>query len=258
MVLARGRVGVIMPADGDCDADLWKYVPKNAVVMVTRLRLLGDNPGSSLTAEALRHIGESKEIENCALALKSSRAEAIAYACTSGSFQRPGMNAEIVKRIEEATGGIEATTTSLACKEALLRLNIVKVAVLSPYPDHINFMLKDYLLRNGFQVANFASLNLAPGSSICDVSPWELYQSGKKADVPGAEGLFIPCTGLSTAEMIQPLEHDLDKPVVTANQATMWKLLQMLRIREPVQGVGSLLESHAVVRTPCKSYIRSQ
>lgn len=236
----KRRIGVILPADGDSDADFWRYVPKNVNVMMTRLRVLDDNP--ALTPERIRHIGGSNGIEDCALALKTSRADTIAYACTSASFQRPGIDAEIAERIREATGGIPATTTSLAVKEALRRLNITSLAVFAPYPQFINEMLRDYLLYNGFEIANFISLDLSEEDRIPDMSPREICRWGKKADSPAADGLFIACTSLSTAEVIHALESDLTKPVVTANQATMWKALQLARIGEPVQGVGKLLE----------------
>jgi maleate isomerase len=242
MVVARGRIGVILPADANSDRDFWQYVPKNVIVMVTRIRLMGDEPSSSLTPEAIRHIGETKEIESCAYALKSSRAHAIAYACTSGSFQRPGMDSEIAERIRKVTERIPSTTTSLASKEALQALGVVKVAVLSPYPQFLSSLLNEYLSRNGLEIVNLRSLELAAGRNMCDVSPWELYKWEMKTDTPEADGLFIPCTSLSTAEAIDPLEHDLGKPVVTANQAPLWKALRLARIKEPVHGVGRLLE----------------
>ncbi|MGW4591294.1 hypothetical protein [Amycolatopsis thermoflava] len=47
----------------------------------------------------------------------------------------------------------------------------------------------------------------------------------REGDSPTAEAVFVSCTGLPTYDVIAPLERELGKPVVTANQATMWALL---------------------------------
>jgi maleate isomerase len=45
-------------------------------------------------------------------------------------------------------------------------------------------------------------------------------------------------------DAIQALEYDTKKPVVTANQATLWKILRMAGVYEPIDGYGVLLRGH--------------
>jgi hypothetical protein len=40
--------------------------------------------------------------------------------------------------------------------------------------------------------------------------------------------------------MIEPLERDLGKPVVTANQAVMWHVLRLAGVGAPMPDLGSL------------------
>jgi maleate cis-trans isomerase len=47
--------------------------------------------------------------------------------------------------------------------------------------------------------------------------------------------------GITTIDIIEMLEHDLKKPVISSNQATMWQLLRMVQINEPIHGFGRLL-----------------
>ncbi|MGS2591922.1 aspartate racemase/maleate isomerase family protein [Streptomyces hebeiensis] len=48
-----------------------------------------------------------------------------------------------------------------------------------------------------------------------------------------------PCKALPTYEAVAPLERELGKPVISANQATMWALLRSVGGR--ARGGGALL-----------------
>jgi len=45
-------------------------------------------------------------------------------------------------------------------------------------------------------------------------------------DSPAAEAIFVSCTNLPTYDLIATLETELGKPVLTANQVTMWSALR--------------------------------
>ena len=47
-------------------------------------------------------------------------------------------------------------------------------------------------------------------------------------DPADAEAIFVSCTNLATYDVIAPLEAELGKPVITANQVTMWAMLEAL------------------------------
>ena len=51
--------------------------------------------------------------------------------------------------------------------------------------------------------------------------------TSKDVDTPEGDAIFISCTGLRTAAIIEDLEADLGKPIVTANQATLWHAAQL-------------------------------
>jgi arylmalonate decarboxylase len=63
----------------------------------------------------------------------------------------------------------------------------------------------------------------------------------EKADREEADGVFISCTNLATADIIEPLERELGKPAVTSNQATFWMALREMGIDAFVPGCGRLL-----------------
>ena len=59
--------------------------------------------------------------------------------------------------------------------------------------------------------------------------------------MPTAEAILISGTGLPTVGIVERLEQDLGKPVVTSQTATLWHALRALGIKDPVRGYGRLL-----------------
>ena len=48
----------------------------------------------------------------------------------------------------------------------------------------------------------------------------------KLIDTPEAEAIFFSCTNLHTFEIIETLEKELNKPILSANQVTVWACLK--------------------------------
>ena len=72
--------------------------------------------------------------------------------------------------------------------------------------------------------------------------PEEVAALVREADRPEADGLFIACTQVRGLDVAGRLERELAKPVVTANQASLWMCLRALKIPDPIRGFGRLLE----------------
>lgn len=235
----RARIGVIYPADGIIDEEFWKLAPPGVSVLLTRIAV----PEKPLSVNVVTNVGETEEIEQASKALKITKPNAIAYACTSGSFVKGiGWDHEISARIEKVSG-TRATTTSTAAIDALRALKVKKVAVAAPYPDDVNLTLTRFLQQSGFEVVAMKGLGLRYGWDIGNTPPSAVYQHAKSADCPEADGLLIPCTAFPTLEIIESLEEDLGKPVISANQATMWKAAALAGVSEKMDGLGSLMRT---------------
>jgi maleate cis-trans isomerase len=63
---------------------------------------------------------------------------------------------------------------------------------------------------------------------------------GKQADCPEAEPVFLSGTGMPTLPIIQTLEDDLGKPVLSAASAMMWAALRAARVSAHRPGYGRL------------------
>lgn len=180
-------------------------------------------PEQNITLALVEGLARDPENGRAAERLAERGARAVAYGCTSGSYVLgPDGDAAIIEQIKAASG-LPATTTSAAVVEALRALGAQSIAVLSPHIDALNARLRAYLEASGFSVAAMVGLNLS-----CDieaVKPAETREIVEsQVDRPDADAVFISCTGMRTAEVISEMETSLGKPVVTANQATLWRV----------------------------------
>jgi maleate isomerase len=125
--------------------------------------------------------------------------------------------------------------------EGLKEFKIKKVSVATPYSEEVDERLKKFLADNGFQVMRLESLRQRDVWEHARNAPYVLYELGKKAFVPEADGIFISCTQLRSIDIAEELEKDTGKPVVTAVQASMWLALKTIGFKSPVNGYGMLL-----------------
>ena len=250
----RARIGLIY--QGLIDSEFNLFVPKGVTVHIARY--------INSIEESQRFEGPWKIEEGFRLffnvAIKQLTfigVDSIALACTLATFTRGvDFDREIIKRIKDVSGGCPATTASSAVADALDTLGLRKIAVGTPYSDDLNIKLKKFLRNKGFEVVSMKSVKcispcsvkgisrnlLAAGWDISRQPPEAVYQLAKEVDKPEAEGIFLSCTGLRTAEVLEDLEGDLGKPVISSNQALMWKALRLAGIKTSVKGYGGLLE----------------
>ncbi|MBC8275599.1 MAG: Asp/Glu racemase [Chloroflexi bacterium] len=227
----RARIGLLCPADESEDREYWKYVPEGVAVLITRIAV----PPEELDVQMACEVAAGSDIEESAKRLVIPQPQCIALACTELSFIRGvGYDEEISQRIQRATG-IRATTTSTASVNALRKLGVRKVAVATPYSEDINQKLAEFLEGSGFEVISMRGLGI-----MYDVPAGEVYRFAREVDEPSAEAVFISCTGFCPAEVIEPLEQNLGKPVVAAAQATMWETLNLAGVRPRLPGLGCL------------------
>jgi maleate isomerase len=171
----------------------------------------------------------------------------VVYHCTSGSFvDRPEA---LAARIRERTG-LPATTTSLAVLAALNELCARSVILVTPYIDAVNKEEQRFLEAHGVAVLATGGESLQTSAARHHTAPEEIARWVRHADRHGADAIFISCTALRAAECAAALEVDTQRPVVTSNTATLWHMLRLVGIADPVPGCGRLLDGTAGASVP--------
>lgn len=171
---------------------------------------------------------------------------AIAFACTAGSLVGgPGWDKKEIEMMQAQSQGVPCTTTATAAEEAMRFMGFKKIVLAGPYIKEIDAKFKIFYEDSGFEVLNVVGLGIEDLYDIGATKPSQAYRAAMEAVVPECDGIFITCTNFRCSDVIEEIERDSGKPVVTSNQATAWHLMRLLGINDVVEGYGELLR-----RTP--------
>lgn len=214
------RIGLVVPHDLVIDDEYWRLAPDGVVLHLTRTAHL-EVP---VTVEMAEQVSERAMVAQGVRDLSTADPAAVAYACTSGSFIRGVLGEQELRRTMEEAGARRAVTTSGALLEALAVLGIGRVAVATPYDRELTAGLARFLEEAGHPVTSAAYLGLRGG--IARVSSQTVLDLALAVDRPTAEAVFFSCTNLRTLEVLVELEQRLERPVLSANQVTMWAALR--------------------------------
>jgi maleate isomerase len=233
----RARIGVINPSAAITFDHEWaRMLPWGVSFHVTRLLLI-EGSAKDL-AEMTSHAGEAARI------LATSQVNILCYACTLGSmFQGIEGERSLVAKLEE-TAGVPAVTMARAAVEALHVLGARRVAVANPYTEVANKWVRAFLEAYGIEVVALRGMEITDSWSIAQMAPSAALDLGREVlqQASNAEALFLSCGNMRTIEILDQLEEETGRPVVSSNQAMLWYALKVLGIKEIVQGYGRLLE----------------
>lgn len=235
------RIGLIVPGSNTTfESDFNLVLPHNITVHSSRICT-----PHGIESEEIIDIFNS-QVESAAQCLAKAKINLIAYGFTTGSFYRgANYNKELIKKIENATG-LTAITPSTAIIKALEKLNSKSISIVTPYPDWNNQMFLKYLSSTDYNVLNLEGdkrpAEIAIKSPMWHQEPESILEFILNIDHSGADVLLAPCTAWRTVEIIETLENELKIPVITANQASIWEALSVLRIQDSIKGYGRLLE----------------
>ena len=223
------QLGLIVPSwNTVMEYECWRMASQGISIHSSRI------PHTEDSEEAFLHMVDTAPA--AAEVLAHAKVNAICFGCTGGSFVKAGYDQEIIDGIVAATE-TQATTTSTAINEALRYLKIESVAIASPYPEWLNDRLATFLEHCGFNVVSQRGLNVECPAFL---PPESAYKVASDSNCEEADGILISCTNFRSLEVIEQLEKDLGKPVITSNTASMWKLLQLAAVKEKVAGAGRL------------------
>lgn len=230
----RSRLGLIVPSSNTTnEPEFYRRLPEGVSLHTARMHLEEAN------AQALERMAD--EVERCADLLSTANVDAIAYGCTTGSLVKgAGYDEEIESRLTEAAN-VPAVATAASIKRALDALEVQSLAITTPYIQDLNDREQKFLDDAGYEVVDITGLELEPNYDIGSQRPEVAYRKAKALDHQNADGVFISCTNYRTFEIIEQLEADLGKPVVTSNQATLWDVLRRMDVNVDLS-LGSLFD----------------
>ena len=244
----RKRIGVMVPSTNTTfEADFQMVAPRDVTIHGHRLWLTNDAAGEAGMDRM------NAEVEAGARYLATAKVDVIVYGCTTGSFYRgPGWDREM-SELMERTAGVPAVATSPSVVEALRFFGARRISVATPYPDWNNRQLRAYLEALGFDVLNVEGEPRAARSGnqgINDQNPEDVVAFASQACQPEADALLCSCTAWRSLEAVDEIERRTGRPVVTSNQACIWKAFRRLGLTPAITGFGRLLETPVSPTSP--------
>ncbi|OUE40222.1 hypothetical protein BZY95_14660 [Billgrantia desiderata SP1] len=240
-------LGILLPEDGPPDYE-WYGLDRqcdpvaNGLPSIAVGKVISDGHHEHT---ALMALGATDRLAAVGEPLvRDSAARAVVWACTSGSFiggleWSLAQSRELSKRL-----GVPVTSTALAFRAALAALDQSRVDLLSPYPPAVTERLVQFLHDSGVKVENLQALDCpyaADSHRLDIVTAVSDFASEHRAS---RNPLLVPDTAINTLELVETMQHEAGRMVLTANQVSLWVGLRLLlRSGGPARYLQALSEA---------------
>ena len=238
MIGWRGRLGFLLPpGNPTIEPEMIALAPQGVSLNFHRMTASGVAGSLEGQDERNRMMVDNIDSGIELLAMVKPDVVVLAHTATSYYLGREG-EAELLARLERSTGRRVITAFGSVVR-ALERLNVRRVALGTPYSPHTTLQSKAHLEAHGLQVVNFA--NLKGVTNIYDETAERAYGLARMVDREDAEAVFLSGTGMPTLPVLEVLEQDLQKPVISSASGMMWHALRLAGVGQPIPGYGRLL-----------------
>jgi len=251
----RARIGLFI-VGSECvpEAEWWAMLPPD--VSVHAARVTARTPWAAWS-EDRRRVELEDDVARGGRQFAGMRLSAVAIGHSSSSIVGgKGWDEAVVDRLAEILPPeVAVTTNGLDCAAALRISGVQRPFLVFPpwFGDDTLASGVRYFQEQGFAPA--AHRRHDPGRSWRDLPPGALYAHGlgfeqdveavhaqvKAACPDDADGVLIAGTGFRCVGILDALEQDLGRPVLSANQASLWRCLRLSGVHAPVSGYGNLL-----------------
>lgn len=231
----RARIGLLV-LESDQTVE-WEFRDLTDLpgVSVFHARLAND---VTVTPETLANMERELPIA-AGLIPKYMGLKSIGYGCTSASTI---IGEDRVAQIFDiAHAGVPSSNPLTAAKAALNALNVKRLGLLTPYSPEVTKVMQSKFNEAGIEVRVVGSFYEESDLIVGKIDPESILKSaiavGQSDDV---DGVFISCTSLRAARVIEPAEAALGKPVTASNHALAWHLLRLAGIEDTRDDRGRL------------------
>ncbi|MGH7845356.1 MAG: hypothetical protein ACREQW_09315 [Candidatus Binatia bacterium] len=143
---------------------------------------------------------------------------------------------------------LPAAATVYCVVNAAKRLGIKKIVAANKWNPKMNETLKQFFAQGGVSMIGAHSHSMVPREflKMSDQASIDLaYDLGRGAlqNFPDADAVYIGGGSWLTLPVIERLEEEFNKPVITNQISVIWDLCHKLECWTPRQGFGRLLES---------------
>ena len=227
------RIGLLLPSSNTVqEADLVRMLPPATTVHTTRLTLTTVDQESTLAIVA--------ELERESRKLLDADVDVILFAATAPSSRNGiGYDRKLIERIT----GKPATTASTALIEALRVLNMRRIVYGAAWSKEVNATAVKFVEEHGIEIVAADVLGVVRNQEIGLLEPETARDMARRIDRPEAQAIVLACGNWRAADVIDEIEQELGKPVLTTNQVSLWHTLHLMNA-PPLSRYGCLMREH--------------
>jgi maleate isomerase len=240
------RIGLLTPhADVGPESELQAMSPPEVTIHATRVPFAAMAPGGgmdpTIPLAPVRAFAEPPHVDDAVELLAAAPLRSIAFGFTSSAYVI-GYQGELamIERLGQRSRRIPVVATCAAAVDALRTLDVQRLALIHPpwFDAELDSLGAAYFEDQGMEVVYHEPCGLPSDQS--KVEPEELYEWACARVPADAQGVFIGGNGFRAVGVIDALERELDRPVLTANQVLLWAALRAAEAPVPVTGYGRL------------------
>ncbi|MGA8259649.1 MAG: hypothetical protein WB783_05490 [Arenicellales bacterium] len=232
---SRARIGLVVLSNDQTIEHEYRCLLDLPGVAVYQSRIASSN---TISKDTLREM-EARITEATDLLLPGIRLDAIGYGCTSASMVIG--EERVLALMRAARPECSCTTPITAARAAFEELGMKRIALLTPYADDINEHIRAYLEERGIGVPAMGSFNVPDDREVCRIGPRAIRDAaialGRREEV---DGVFVSCTSLRAAGVIEAIEQALGKPATASTHAMAWHSLRLAGVDDHREGYGRL------------------
>ncbi|MGI9355327.1 MAG: maleate cis-trans isomerase family protein [Rhizobiaceae bacterium] len=227
---------IVLQADERIESDFRRLMPDGVRLFASRVPSALEVSSSTL-AEMESHLAAA-----AGLLPRGPKFDVVGYGCTSGTAEIGAPT--IARRVREGvdTGAVTEPVSALVA--ACRALSITRLGFISPYVEPVSDKLRGVLEDHGVASPEFGSFAEPVEEKVARIletstleAAWQLAQKG------GIDAMFLSCTNLRTLNIIEPLERELEIPVLSSNQVLAWHMLGLAGIASSDRAPGRIFST---------------
>jgi len=158
------------------------------------------------------------------------------------SYKGPGSDREILNLVKQITA-TPSSTVLTAVSRGCRALGLKRVVMASPFPEDQDERLVKFLAHDGIEVVAFRGLGCPNAKVIWELAPETGYDLSMALlrEHPEVDGVYMPCNKWRTVSVIERIEKDSGKAVITNTQAWTWDALHGMSMHQSIDNFGRLL-----------------
>jgi maleate isomerase len=207
----------------------------NSVLEPVTYAMLADAPGISahfsrfrvteiaLDADALNQFDASLMLPAADL-LADAKVDAIAWNGTSASWLGIERDQSLCASIGARTGK-PATTSTLACIDAVRSSRAQRIGFVTPYTDDVQARIGKIWADAGFVCHSERHLGLRDNFSFGQVAPAVITDMIRAVAADGCDAVVVLCTNMEGAAIAAALEHELQIVILDSVAVTLWRTM---------------------------------